>query len=140
EPQLKRLGRSARLVLTTTFADNSVALARAHSLKTCINILNPASGNNHAKIYLGRRGSRIAALVGPANLTGGLVSNLEAAVLLRGNLRDAPIKAAWDFAESLWAHQRCVAWSPGAVPLAQEEFTPPLTPWRSSAYDAPRTC
>lgn len=126
EPQFKRLGKSARLVLTTTFSENLAAMAKVHALKTRINVLNPASGTNHAKIYLGRRGSSAAALIGSANLTGGLVSNIEAAVLLRGTMRDAPIAAAWSFAERLWEHQRCVAWTPGAGPPDEEKFSPQL--------------
>ena len=47
-------------------------------------------------------------------------------MLLRGKITDAPIKAAWDFAERLWSHERCVAWSPGAAPAADEEFSPDL--------------
>jgi len=126
EPQLKRLGRSARLVLTTTFADNSAALAKAHALRTCINVLNPAGGTNHAKLYLGRRGSTASALIGSMNLTGGLVSNIEAGVLLRGTMSDAPIKAAWEFAEQLWSHQKCWSWSPSGAAPVEETFSPEL--------------
>lgn len=126
EPQLKRLGTAARLVLTTTFTENSAALARVHGLKTAINVLNPASGTNHAKIYVGRQGSSATALIGSANLTGGLVSNIEAAVLLRGKMSDPPIQAAWEFAEQLWQHQRCWTWVPGDVPASEETFTPEL--------------
>lgn len=124
EPQLKRLGNSTRLVLTTTFGENAAALAKAHGLKTCINVLNPGGGTNHAKLYLGRRGSSASALVGSANLTGGLVSNIEAGVLLKGQLSDPPIRDAWAFAEQLWKHQRCVAWSPGATATVEETFSP----------------
>ena len=126
ETQLRRLGRATRLVLTTTFSENSAALAKAHGLKTCINVLNPACGTNHAKLYLGRNGSQVTALIGSANLTGGLVSNIEAGVLLRGKISDAPIKAAWEFAESLWTHQRCVSWSPSVTPPVEETFSPEL--------------
>jgi HKD family nuclease len=126
EPQLKRLGKAARLVLTTTFSENSAALAKALSLRTCINVLNPSNGTNHAKVYVGRRGKNAIALIGSCNLTGGLVSNIEAGVLLRGKMNDAPIKAAWEFAEGLWQHERCVAWSPDTAPVVEETFTPEL--------------
>jgi hypothetical protein len=126
ESQLKRLGEAARLVLTTTFFENSAALAKAHGLKTAIKILNPAGGTNHAKVYLGRRGSTASALIGSANLTGGLVSNIEAGVLLYGKISDEPISAAWQFGEQLWKHQRCVEWSPGMLPTSEETFSSEL--------------
>ena len=50
EHQLKRLGKAGRLVLTTTFSENSAALAKAFGLKTSINVLNPASGTTVADL------------------------------------------------------------------------------------------
>jgi len=47
-------------------------------------------------MYLARRGSAAIAVIGSSNLTGGLVNNIEAAVLLRGRPDDLPVRAAWD--------------------------------------------
>src|SRR3984885_9994357 len=124
--QLEALGSATRLLLTTTFSENSSALTTAHRLGTSLAILNPGSGTYHPKIYLARRGLESIAVIGSANLTGGLASNVEAAVLLRGTETDEPIKAAWEFGERLWANPRSSQWSPTGTAVVEETFEPAL--------------
>jgi hypothetical protein len=127
EKQLKALGSTTRLVVTAAFGmTNPAALAAACSFGTSLKVHAPTSGTYHPKLYMGRSGSKAVAVIGSANLTGGLVSNVEAAVMLRGTLDDAPIRSAWDFAEALWTDDRSRAWVPGDLPVVEEAFSSEL--------------
>ncbi len=134
---LERLGSRARLLHTTTFTECSTALGMAHGFGANVGILNPGSGTYHPKIYLARRASELVAVVGSANLTGGLVNNVEAAVMLRGTESDEPIRRAWEFAQSLWSDPRRRAWTPGLEGATDEEtFAPELYAALVAALDA----
>jgi hypothetical protein len=128
ETQIDRLGANARMLVTATFGTtNPAALAMARKLGTSIRVHNSSAGTYHPKIYIGRRGNDATAVIGSATLSGGLVSNVEAAVMLRGTIHDPPIRDAWDFAESLWSHERSVEWSPPiGAPIEEEAFDPEL--------------
>ena len=117
-----------RLVVTTTFdATTQAALGMAHGLGVRVRVLNPGSGSTyHPKLYLGTRGGRAQAVIGSANLTGGLATNVEAGVWLTGRRRDAPLARAWDWAESLWEDPRAQVWQPGAAAEGEEELEPEL--------------
>ena len=67
-----------------------------------------------------------SAVIGSANLTGGLVTNFEAGVALRGSRDDQPLARAWSWAEELWADDRVEPWTPGAAEEAVEPFDPVL--------------
>ena len=103
-PQLEALGSRCRLVVTSTFAGGTTAnaLASVAAMRLSVRVLNPKAGTFHPKLYLARKGADAMAMVGSANLTGGLVSNIEAAVLLSGSAHDAPIADAWALGERLW--------------------------------------
>ena len=124
-----------RLVVTTTFdTTDQAALGLAHGLGVRVRVLNPGSGSTyHPKLYLGSRGERARAVIGSANLTGGLATNVEAAVWLSGRRRDAPIARAWEWAESLWEDPRAQAWQPGAAAEGAEELEPELLALVSAA-------
>jgi hypothetical protein len=126
--ELKRRNAPSRLLVTTTFESTTgSALAMAHGLGLDVRILNPGSGKTfHPKLYLAEAGRGASAVVGSANLTGGLATNLEAAVALRGSRVDAPIAAAWSWAEALWADPRVEAWYPSTGEAAEEPFEPGL--------------
>ena len=116
ELELRHARRATtRLLVTTTFQTTSfAALAVARRLGVEVRVLNPGAGRTfHPKVYLGLAGDRSRAVIGSANLTGGLFSNHEAAVALTGGRQDAPIAAAWDWAERLWADERAETWLPG---------------------------
>jgi hypothetical protein len=77
--------------------------------------MNPSRGRLHPKLYLARHGDEIAAAVGSANLTSGLVANVERVAVLRGP-RDAPeARHLVELCESWWAHPDAVDWSAGTV-------------------------
>jgi HKD family nuclease len=126
---LRRRRARARLLVTTTFATtSSPALGMAHRLGLDVRVLNPGSGSTfHPKLYLGRIGARARAVIGSANLTGGLATNLEAAVALDGTPEDAPIARAWSWVESLWEDRRVEPWQlVVAADAGREELAPEL--------------
>ena len=89
-------------------------------------VLNPSRGTFHPKIYLARRGEEVAVALGSANLTSGLVTNVEVAAVLRGH-QDAPqIRRLRDLAELWWAHREAADWSAGRVPAVREVLDPRL--------------
>jgi hypothetical protein len=126
--ELKRRRVSPRLLVTTTFeTTTSSALAMAHGLGLDVRVLNPGSGKTfHPKLYLAEAGEGASAVIGSANLTGGLATNLEAAVALRGARGDQPIASAWNWAETLWQDPRVEPWQPGAAEAREEPFEPDL--------------
>jgi hypothetical protein len=126
---LRQRRARARLLVTTTFATTSAAaLGMARSLGLDVRTLNPGSGSTfHPKLYLGTSGTRARAVIGSANLTGGLATNLEAAVALEGARDDVPIASAWAWAESLWDDRRVETWLPTvAADAAGETLAPEL--------------
>jgi HKD family nuclease len=126
---LRRRKASARLLVTTTFKTTSEpALGMARRLGLDVRVLNPGSGSTfHPKLYLGRTGATARAVIGSANLTGGLATNLEAAVSITGRRTDEPIAHAWQWVEKLWADERVEPWQPSASADAQgEELEPRL--------------
>jgi hypothetical protein len=128
EPQLGVLGRRCRLLVTSSFGGETTAtaLASAASMHLDVRVLNPSSGTFHPKLYLARKGTASVAVVGSANLTGGLVSNIEAAAVLKGALNDPAIADAWALGERLWEHPANVDWSAGRLSLPPEELAPEL--------------
>lgn len=124
---LQRRRVAARLLVTTTFATTSApALAMARNLGLDVRVLNPGSGSTfHPKLYLGRTDARARAVIGSANLTGGLATNLEAAVALDGRPDDEPIARAWSWVESLWEDQRVEPWQPAVVAEGATETLAP---------------
>ena len=125
EPSLKKLadrGGHSRLLATTTFeSSTSAGLTLAHALGMATRVLNPAGGSTyHPKVYLGRSSRQLHAVVGSANLTGGLVSNVEAAVARRGPGSDPQLRRAWEWAEARWGDPRSKPWMPPALPPSPE--------------------
>jgi hypothetical protein len=94
--QLKSAPR-ARLLRTTVFSRGGTlaALKTAKGLGVEVRVLNPGGGTYHSKIYLGGN----SAVIGSANLTGGLLTNVESGVLFRG---DQVVRDARDWAEARW--------------------------------------
>jgi hypothetical protein len=119
---------ASRLLVTTTFQTTShAALSMASGLGLDVRVLNPGSGRTfHPKLYLGAARDAASAVIGSANLTGGLATNYEAAVALTGRRGDAPIAQAWEWAEALWSDERVEPWIPTVGEVAEETFEPHL--------------
>lgn len=113
---LRTRGAETRLLVTTVFSTTSLAaLALAADLGVAVRVLNPGAGSTyHPKLYLGQHGQEARGVIGSANLTGDLVTNLEAAVALDGMADDPSLAAAWNWAETLWRDPRARPWQPPA--------------------------
>jgi len=108
--QLEKLGSRGRLLVTNVFGSTSAdALAAAADLDVHIRVLNPGGGTYHPKLYLSSSGNEASATIGSANLTNGLVGNVEVAVRLDGARTEPRLVEAWAIGEEMWAH-------PSAVP------------------------
>ena len=102
-----------RLLTTTTFGTTSLeALTLAHELGVEIKILNPKNGTYHPKLYLSRTGNISRALLGSANLTAGLISNVEVAVDLDPRQDRTTIQDSWELGEELWSSTFAKTWTP----------------------------
>lgn len=121
---LEALGGRARLLVTTAFGSTAAeALNHAHDLGLRIGVLNPGGASTyHPKVYLARRGGEVAAVVGSANLTQGLVGNVEFALQLAGPGTEAPLRDAWSWAEDRWSDPRVRPWE--TVPLPEDAREP----------------
>ena len=108
--QLDRSHR-VRLVTTTAFGTTTpAALLTATRLGVDIRILNPAAGTYHPKMYLARQDTISKVVIGSANLTSGLVTNIETCTISTGPTSD--LMGAWDIAERLWDHPSATPWKP----------------------------
>jgi len=121
---LRRREGRARLLVTTAFqATAPAALLLARDRGVDVRVLNPGGGSYHPKVYLGLASRRASAVVGSANLTGGLFSNVEAGVRLRGSPEAPSIRGIHAWAESLWEDERAQSWHPSlAVEATAETF------------------
>jgi hypothetical protein len=120
ERQLGAVGRT-RLVATTVFGSTTEqGLNGARKLGVDVRVLNRRGGTFHPKVYLGRHGDQLAAAVGSANLTGGLIANVELVAVLAGPARDPQLRGLWELAESWWADPAAVMWTPETAPAVRE--------------------
>ncbi len=104
---------TASLLATTVFGSTKpAALNRVLELGSSVRTLNPSPGTYHPKVYLGRRGDRLSALIGSSNLTGGLVVNVEAATWIEGRVTDPQLSRLWGWARGLWENPRAEQWQP----------------------------
>lgn len=76
-------------------------------------VLNPPRGTFHPKVLVTRRGDSTHALVGSANLTAGLVANIEAGVVVDG----PPAEEISELVEAWWSHAAAIDWHPPMVPV-----------------------
>ena len=111
--ELQHLGKNARLLATTAFGTTTAgALNTAHAFGVQVKILNPAASSYHPKLYLGQRSNEASAVIGSANMTGGLVNNVEVASELVGDISDPALREAREWAEDQWHDPRAAMWTP----------------------------
>ena len=125
EPQLARLASRCRLLVTSAFGGETTetALAVAADLRVQVRVLNPSGGTFHPKLYLTRFDRSGTALVGSANLTSGLVANIETALVVSGLMSEQPIANAWQLGDDLWHHPAAGDWIPGGPSAAEDWFS-----------------
>lgn len=111
---LRQRGASLRMVVTTAFASTDPdALRLAHGLGARIKVLNPAGSTFHPKVFFGKGSGKVQAVVGSANLTGGLATNIEVGVLMEDSRVGNGLARLHDIAECLWNDPRAQPWQPG---------------------------
>ena len=126
-PALERAGGPVRLLSTTVFGGTTAAaLDRAAALGADVRVLNPPRGTYHPKLYLARYGDHVRALVGSANLTSGLLRNVEIAVALAGHAEAAALAQLRAVAEGWWAHPAALPWTAEVPAPAGDVFAPDL--------------
>lgn len=117
DDSFKRLGDHARILVTTVFGSTSpTALNTLDGLGAQVRVLNPSGGSYHPKLYLANTDTTSVAVIGSANLTGGLVTNREVAAVMRGERNSEAIADAWSWAEGLWSEDRVVPWQRAEKP------------------------
>ena len=108
ERQLATVGHG-RLVATTAFGTTTTqGLQTATAGGLGVRVLNPSRGTFHPKLYVARHGDQIVAAIGSANLTGGLISNVEAVAVLSGDRAAPALARLWELAESWWQHNDAI--------------------------------
>jgi len=65
-------------------------------------------------------------VVGSANLTSGLIANIESALVLSGTIHDQPIAECWTLAEELWEHSAAHPWTATEPSPDIDRFEPDL--------------
>jgi hypothetical protein len=121
--------RPVRLLATTVFGGTTTAaLARAADLGAEVRVLNLPGGTYHPKLYLARSGGSATALVGSANLTGGLIRNVEVGTLLTGAAEVEALARLRALAEGWWTHPSATPFVPDAFPRSVDLLLPDL--WR----------
>ena len=126
-PALERAGTRVRLLSTTVFGGTTAAaLDRASALGADVRVLNLPRGTYHPKLYLGRHGDDVRALVGSANLTSGLLRNVEVAVALSGHAELAALAQLRAVAEGWWAHPAVLPWTAEVPAESVDVFAPDL--------------
>jgi len=101
---LIRGGLTARttLLATTVFGGKTAAgLSMAMRAGAKVQILNPSGGTYHPKVYIARHDDQVRAVVGSANLTSGLVKNVEAGVYLEGEMRERELAFLLNWARDM---------------------------------------
>lgn len=113
--ELRDLGVRGRLVATSVFSGDRThaAFAAAAELGTRCRLLNPSRGTFHPKVIVAHRNGSPQAMVGSANLTTGLLANVEAGVVVDGSAAEE----ISELVEMWWSDRAAVDWRPPAVPV-----------------------
>jgi HKD family nuclease len=126
-PALQHAGQRVRLLSTTVFGGTTAAaLGRAASLGSDVRVLNLPRGTYHPKLFLARHGLSCRALVGSANLTSGLLRNVEVGALLSGGAEVQALRELRELAEGWWEHPAAVPWTPELPAPAGDTFVEDL--------------
>jgi HKD family nuclease len=124
-PALARVGGPVRLLATTVFGGTTgSALQRASDLGVEVRVLNLPRGTYHPKLYLARSGADARAFVGSANLTSGLLRNIEVGAVLQGDGESSALRQLRELGESWWEHPLTRPWERELV-LAEVDLVVP---------------
>ena len=132
-------GSRTRLLVTTAFDRGGTtrdALVAAAGYGVEVRVHNHAGGTFHPKLNLGLAGNQAKAVIGSANLTGGLVSNVEVGVELAGARSMPALTRAWEVGEQLWNDPRSERWEAHQTTAPAERIEPRLHAALSRALSA----
>lgn len=120
-----------RVLLTTVFGGGDAgvtapAVAGLQDLGVDLKVLNWARGTYHPKMYLTRSGTSGQALIASANMTSGLLGNVETGIHLEGSTSWDPLRDAWRTAEDLWTHPSARPWREGSHAAKAEPLSEAL--------------
>ncbi len=117
--ELQALGKrnGVLLLVTTVFGSTApAALQFAKDLGVSVRVMNHSRGTYHPKVYVTRRGDQVSVITGSANLTNGIVANVEMATKLVGDMREPELARTLAWARDLWDAPSVVPWEPrGAI-------------------------
>ena len=99
---LARQVPSGRLIVATDRVTTVDGIAAARRAGLDVRARTEARGAFHPKVWMVRRGSVLSALVGSANMTGGLARNDEGVALLDGDGVQAELVELWATVEGWW--------------------------------------
>lgn len=117
------LGKKTSILATTVFGGETHAgLAMAQRAGASVHVLNPSGATYHPKVYVARHDDRVRAVVGSANLTGGLVKNVEAGVYMEGDMRERELAFLFEWARGLWEHDTVRAYEPPVTEDARDRL------------------
>lgn len=128
-------GCQAPLIATAT--RTPAALKLAHDLGVEVRVRNPRGGTFPPKLYAARRDDQVSVVVGSANLTGGLVTNVELATRLTGEMREPKLAFAFEWARGLLRHADTVPWEPHVAVDEEAPAPPPCPPVSHPLYSPP---
>jgi HKD family nuclease len=127
ENELQKLGPSARVLLTSVFGSTTQpALHTLQRLGCRVKILNLSGGTYHPKLYLAGARRFSTAAIGSANLTSGLIKNVEVMSRFRGDPDWKPIRESATIAEDLWNHPSALPSRDVVAESKDEVFSPEL--------------
>jgi HKD family nuclease len=123
---LAKRGQARALVTTTLGMSHPEALASLSEAGAAVRLCNPGRSTYHPKVFVGRRGDTLHAVVGSANLTSGLVANVEVATVLDGPANDNALSALWEWAREQWENAHATPWRRPKGVSAAEAIEPEL--------------
>jgi hypothetical protein len=127
EDELRQLGPCARVLLTSVFGSTTQTALYALNRFGCrVKILNLSGGTYHPKVYLARAPQFSTVAIGSANLTSGLIKNVEVMSRFRGDHDWKPISDSAAIAENLWNHSGALSFMEAASGSEEEVFSSDL--------------
>lgn len=124
ENEISRIGRNGRVLLTTVFGETTKpALAVLKKAGVEVKILNLSQGTYHPKVYVSEASGLVSAAVGSANLTSGLIKNIEVMTVLKGQRDWQPIREVRELAEDLWNHRSAASFDEILMEAKDETFS-----------------
>lgn len=128
EAELTSLAERGRVVTTPMARGGSTrtAIDALHEANLKVRIIEPTRGRFQARTAIARRGPTTRALIGSAELSAGLLTDIQTAVLLEGDADEPVLRDIWSTAAAQWSMDGTQPWEPRPVEAGDEVFPDPL--------------